>query len=135
MTSSVLLKTKESLEQKVLPVIINFLKERGLELSLEKTKITHIQEGFDFLVSTCASIKDKLLIKPGKKGTQTFLEKVRETIKLWEHARLVILSKSSILRLEDGQITTGMLSQGNLFLYRQPNLSPHSGGGRKEDTK
>ena len=39
-------KTKETLEQKVLPVIINFLNERGLELSLEKTTITHIQEGF-----------------------------------------------------------------------------------------
>lgn len=75
-------KTKESLEQKVLPVIINFLKERGLELSLEKTKITHIQEGFDFLGFNLRKYKDKLLIKPGKKGVQSFLEKVRETIKL-----------------------------------------------------
>jgi len=74
-------KTKETLEQKVLPMIINFLKERGLELSLEKTKITHIQEGFDFLGFNLRKYKEKLLIKPGKKGIQAFLEKIRETIK------------------------------------------------------
>jgi RNA-directed DNA polymerase len=74
-------KTKETLEQKVLPVIINFLKERGLELSLEKTKITHIQEGFDFLGFNLRKYKEKLLIKPAKKGVQTFLDNIRETIK------------------------------------------------------
>jgi RNA-directed DNA polymerase len=42
-------KTKEFLTQKVKPVIETFLITRGLELSAEKTRITHIQEGFDFL--------------------------------------------------------------------------------------
>lgn len=74
-------KTKETLEQKVLPVIINFLKERGLELSLEKTKITNIQEGFDFLGFNLRKYKEKLLIKPAKKGVETFLDNIRETIK------------------------------------------------------
>lgn len=74
-------KTKETLEQKVLPVIINFLKERGLELSMEKTKITNIQEGFDFLGFNLRKYKEKLLIKPAKKGVKTFLENIRETIK------------------------------------------------------
>lgn len=74
-------KTKETLEQKVLPVIINFLKERGLELSMEKTKITNIQEGFDFLGFNLRKYKGKLLIKPGKKGIQAFLNDIRETIK------------------------------------------------------
>ena len=75
-------KTKETLEQKVLPVIINFLKERGLELSLEKTKVTNIQEGFDFLGFNLRKYKGKLLIKPAKKGVKTFLDNIRETIKL-----------------------------------------------------
>lgn len=74
-------KTKETLELKVLPVIINFLKERGLELSMEKTKITNIQEGFDFLGFNLRKYRGKLLIKPGKKGTQAFLDNIRETIK------------------------------------------------------
>ena len=39
----------EVLQEKVKPAIIGFLAGRGLRLSEEKTKITHIQEGFDFL--------------------------------------------------------------------------------------
>lgn len=37
------------LENKIKPAIEAFLKERGLELSEEKTKITHIDSGFNFL--------------------------------------------------------------------------------------
>jgi RNA-directed DNA polymerase len=73
--------TKEILEQKVLPVIIDFLKERDLELSMEKTKITHIEEGFDFLGFNLRKYKGKLLIKPADKGIQKFLEEIRQTIK------------------------------------------------------
>ena len=38
--------SKEWLEQEVRPVLVEFLAERGLVLSPEKTKITHIGEGF-----------------------------------------------------------------------------------------
>lgn len=72
--------SKEILEEKVLPTVINFLKERGLELSKEKTLITNINEGFDFLGFNLRKYKNKLLIKPGKKGIKTFLEDIRETI-------------------------------------------------------
>lgn len=40
--------SKEWLELEVKPVVVEFLAERGLDLSPEKTKITHIGEGFDF---------------------------------------------------------------------------------------
>src|ERR1700674_6090642 len=38
--------SKEVLEMKVKPAVVAFLKERGLELSEEKTHITHIDDGF-----------------------------------------------------------------------------------------
>jgi RNA-directed DNA polymerase len=41
--------SKEWLENEVMPVLITFLAERGLSLSQEKTKITHITEGFNFV--------------------------------------------------------------------------------------
>lgn len=41
--------TKEVLENKVKPAVANFLRDRGLSLSEDKTKITHIDDGFDFL--------------------------------------------------------------------------------------
>src|SRR5690606_12931904 len=60
--------TEEFLKYKVKPAIESFLKERGLELSQEKTVITHIKDGFDFLGQNVRKYpnkeKLKLLIKP-----------------------------------------------------------------------
>jgi RNA-directed DNA polymerase len=78
-------KSKELLENEVKPLIEKHLKERGLELSTEKTKITHIEEGFDFLGQNIRKykngVKTKLFITPSKKNTNSFLDKVREIIK------------------------------------------------------
>jgi RNA-directed DNA polymerase len=71
-------RSRELLENEVLPVIKTFLKERGLELSSEKTKVTHIEEGFDFLGQTVRKFKGKLLVRPAKKNVRVFLTKVRE---------------------------------------------------------
>jgi RNA-directed DNA polymerase len=55
--------SKEVLEQ-ARSEVEAFLAERGLSLSPEKTKITHISEGFDFLGFNVRTYKGKLLIKP-----------------------------------------------------------------------
>lgn len=73
--------SKEVLESKVKPVVESFLKERGLELSQEKTKITHIDDGFDFLGTNVRKYKGKCIIKPSKKSIKNFLTNIRETIK------------------------------------------------------
>jgi len=73
--------SKETLENKVMPAVTTFLKERGLELSLEKTKITHVDEGFDFLGHNVRKYKGKLLIKPAKANIKVFLNDIRKTIK------------------------------------------------------
>jgi RNA-directed DNA polymerase len=73
--------SKEILEEKVKPAVAAFLQERGLELSPEKTKITHIEDGFDFLGFNLRKYKNKLLIKPSKKNIKAFLGKIRGIIK------------------------------------------------------
>ena len=73
--------SKEVLETKVRPVVESFLKQRGLELSQEKTKITHIDDGFDFLGAHVRKYKGKCIIKPSKKSVKSFLADIRETIK------------------------------------------------------
>jgi RNA-directed DNA polymerase len=73
--------TPELLEQEVKPLVNEFLKVRGLELSTLKTKITHINDGFDFLGQNIRKYHGKLLIKPSKLNYQCFLKKVRKTIK------------------------------------------------------
>jgi len=48
--------TQELLEQKIKPALTAFLHPRGLELSEQKTVITDIQKGFNFLGHTCAQV-------------------------------------------------------------------------------
>jgi len=73
--------SKEWLENEVMPVLVDFLAERGLTLSPEKTKVTHITEGFDFVGWNVRKYNGKLLIKPSKANTKVHLSKVREIIK------------------------------------------------------
>jgi RNA-directed DNA polymerase len=73
--------TKELLEQQVKPCIETFLKERGLQLSQEKTVVTHIQDGFDFLGQHVRKYKSGVVLTtPSKKNVKMFLKKVREMI-------------------------------------------------------
>ncbi len=72
--------TKELLEHEVKPVVAAFLQERGLALSPEKTIITHIEEGCDFLGQHLRKYHGKLLIKPSAKSVKALLRKVRGII-------------------------------------------------------
>lgn len=71
----------ELLEEQVKPLVAAFLAERGLQLSAEKTKITPIHEGFDFLGFNIRRYSDKLLTKPSRNKVSKFLEKIRGIIK------------------------------------------------------
>ncbi|MFL5667496.1 MAG: group II intron reverse transcriptase/maturase [Ktedonobacteraceae bacterium] len=77
--------SKELLEQEIKPLIEAFMRERGLELSSEKTCVTHIADGFDFLGQNVRKYKTgkqhKLLIKPAQKNVHAHLEKIRDIIK------------------------------------------------------
>jgi RNA-directed DNA polymerase len=69
--------------------MMEYLKERGLRLSMEKTRVTHIEDGFDFLGFNIRqyrskSGKTKLLIKPSKAS----VKKAKSSIKdVFEQAR------------------------------------------------
>lgn len=76
--------TKEDAEQ-VKFTLNKWMGERGLQLSEEKTKISHLTEGFDFLgfnVRQYAAPQSKtgwkLLIKPSQKSMQKIREKLRQ---------------------------------------------------------
>jgi RNA-directed DNA polymerase len=56
------------LENTVKPIVKAFLQERGLELSEEKTKITHIDDGFDFLGFNIRKYNGKLITKPARQN-------------------------------------------------------------------
>jgi RNA-directed DNA polymerase len=72
--------SQELLEEDIAPGVEEFLDVRGLEVSPEKTRITDLEEGFDFLGQNIRKYKGKLLITPSKQSVKEILEKVREII-------------------------------------------------------
>lgn len=84
--------TKEIAEE-AKKLIREFLKTRGLELSEEKTTITHINDGFDLLGWTFRKFKGKLIVKPSKKSIKSFVANLSETIlkrgKAWKQEVLI----------------------------------------------
>src|SRR5262249_54816076 len=75
-------RSRAFLRAEVQPLVAQFLAERGLTLSPEKTSITHREDGFDFLgqhLRRCAN--GKLLLRPARKNVRTFLAKIRQFLR------------------------------------------------------
>jgi len=82
----------EEIAKEIKELIKDFLKERGLELSEEKTLITNIDNGFDFLGWNFRKYNGKLLVKPSKKSIDKVTENISDTIKrgkAWKQEDLI----------------------------------------------
>ncbi|BBO91988.1 group II intron reverse transcriptase/maturase [Desulfosarcina ovata] len=86
-------KSKTILEDVIRPVVENFLAERGLELSAEKTMITHIKDGFTFLGQTFRKHGRVLHITPSTKGVHALMQKVGTLIRKHVSAPMPVLIK------------------------------------------
>ena len=73
--------SRQMIADEIVPAIRKYLKERGLTLSEEKTRITHIEEGFDFLGQNVRKHQNKLSINPSKKSVRSILDKTKEILK------------------------------------------------------
>ncbi|MBT9491556.1 MAG: group II intron reverse transcriptase/maturase [Paucibacter sp.] len=73
--------SQDLLQCVVRPWVETFLSKRGLRLSETKTRITHIDQGFDFLGWNFRKYSGTLLIKPSRKNVKTFYGKVREVVR------------------------------------------------------
>jgi RNA-directed DNA polymerase len=78
--------SKEILQNEIMPLVKEHIRETGLGLSEEKTFITHINKGFDFLGQNVRKYNGKLLIKPAKKNVKSFLNDIRTVIKKYKGA-------------------------------------------------
>lgn len=92
-------RTKETLEE-IKPMLVKFLAERGLELSEEKTLITHIDDGFDFLGFNIRKFKGVLLTQPSNKSVKKFLDSIRYVIDSNKSCR-----QETLIRLLNPKIT------------------------------
>jgi RNA-directed DNA polymerase len=73
-------RSKELVEQ-AQETVRNHIAERGLQLSEEKTVVTNIAGGFDFLGWNFRKYRGKLFIKPSKKAQQIIRGKIRDMIR------------------------------------------------------
>ena len=84
--------TTEETAKDIADVVKEFLAERGLELSVEKTRVTHIDDGFDFLGWNFRKYKGKLLVKPSKTSIGKVTRKISDVIKrgkAWKQENLI----------------------------------------------
>lgn len=82
---------KSILEDKVIPAINHFLAKRGLQLSKEKTKITHIEQGFDFLGKNIRRFKQKTFVQPSKDSVKALLTKIKDVLKQYRGKKTIDL--------------------------------------------
>lgn len=71
---------KEDLEL-IIPVIEKWLAQRGLLLNKEKTRITCVDQGFNFLGFHIRKFKNKCLVQPEKAKVLAFLQELRNWLK------------------------------------------------------
>lgn len=72
-------RTKEELDE-VLTPLNQWLSKRGLEISTEKTRIVHMNDGFNFLGFNLRHYKGKMLIKPQKERVLEFCKRLGEVL-------------------------------------------------------
>jgi RNA-directed DNA polymerase len=92
--------SKEGLEEYVMPKLTDFLRQRGLELSEAKTRIVHVDEGFNFLGFTVRRFKGTLLTKPAKDKVLQHLRSIKAYLKSHEQtpAGQVISDLNPVIR-------------------------------------
>jgi RNA-directed DNA polymerase len=100
--------TRKALEEEALPRISEFLKTRGLEINLQKTKIIHRLEGFNFLgfkiveyprADKATGFKGGLVhFKPQPEKIVQFCGRIKETIKtLGPRNHLLLIKKLNLM--------------------------------------
>jgi RNA-directed DNA polymerase len=109
--------SQEQLEKRVLPAVEAFLGERGLRLSQEKTKITHIEAGLDFLGASVRKYGRKLLIKPSRRNVLELLSEVRDLIRTQRAATALDLIRQLNSKLRGWANSLSHLVASRSFAY------------------
>ena len=93
--------SREIIVNEIEPLVISFLSERGLSLSEEKTKITQVKDGFDFLSQNNRKYPNGITLQiPTDKAVNGIKHKLHETIfkNLNAKPRELIFRVNSVLR-------------------------------------
>jgi RNA-directed DNA polymerase len=89
--------SKELLENEIKPLVEQFRRERGLELSQEKTQITHITTGFDFLGQNIR----KLIKEHAQATAGNLIVRLDPKIRGWANYHRHVSSKQTFGEVDD----------------------------------
>lgn len=79
---------KDILEKSTIDVLKSFLAKRGLQLSYEKTFITNIDNGFDFLGFNVTRYGRHIFVTPSKNNIDSLIDCVTDTLIFYSDASL-----------------------------------------------
>ncbi len=108
-------RTKESAEKCKL-IIKDFLRERGLRLSEEKSKISHIDEGFTFMSRTYEKRGNMLIARPSDAAIERFMTSLKDTISNHGGSQKSLIEK--VNRKIDGWVTYHKITEAD-FAFRK----------------
>ncbi len=83
--------------------IREYIMERGLELSEEKTLITHVGQGFTFMKREYWKERDQLFAKPSRQAVEIFMGNIKETIENYTGSQKSLIDK--VNKMIDGWVT------------------------------
>ena len=89
----VVTETSEETLLEIKEILRDFLRERGLKFSEEKTKIVDINDGFDLLGWNFRKYGEKLLIQPSDKSLKGIVEKIKAIVKQMRSTKQEVLIK------------------------------------------
>lgn len=85
-------RSKESAE-KIKGYVKEFLKERGLELSEEKSKIINIYDGFTFMSRTYVKKGNQIYVTPSESAIERFMSNMKDTIENYKGSQKSLIEK------------------------------------------
>lgn len=88
-----------------------FLEERGLVLSAEKSRVMHVDEGFTFMSRTYYKQGTQLLARPSDAAVERFMASVRDTIKNCTGSQNALIEKLN--HQIDGWVTYHKVSEAD----------------------
>jgi len=81
----IMTRTRDAM-RRIIPKLARFMRQRGLTLKREKTRITSKRQGFNFLGFKIEQPRKKLYIKPQKERIKRFLDHIR--LEIWANKQM-----------------------------------------------
>lgn len=78
---------------KILSILREFLKVRGLRLNEDKTCVCDLEQGFDFLSRSYRKVNEVLIVMPSEKAVNGFLRKLENTINSFEGSQKSLIDR------------------------------------------